>query len=73
MSAEQIESFNANGTITIEGFQLDSEDIIIKGNYNNLSANLMVDGESDFCVILDTNQNDDLKHKGNAREIVNRV
>lgn len=33
----------------------------------------MLNGEDDFCIILDTRQNESLKIKGVAREIINRV
>jgi hypothetical protein len=33
----------------------------------------MISGENDFCVVLDTRQNETLKNKGAAREIINRV
>lgn len=60
--------------IHIEGYDLDEEDMIVKGNYEVLKDEfLLLDGADDFCVILDTKQNDALKRQGLAREVINRV
>jgi hypothetical protein len=53
---------------------MNDEDLLIKSNYEELKENyLMLSGEDDFCVVLDTRQDENLKNKGVAREIINRV
>lgn len=53
---------------------MNEEDLLVKSNYEELKESyLMLSGEDDFCVVLDTRQDENLKNKGVAREIINRV
>lgn len=62
LNKEQISDFLAHKKIVIEGFELDSEDILVKGNYEVLKEEyLMLDGADDFCVVLDVRQDEGLK------------
>lgn len=54
LKKDEISEFLANKKIVIENFELDSEDILVKGNYEVLKEEyLMLDGADEFCVVLD--------------------
>jgi hypothetical protein len=39
----------------VEGFLLTEEEILVKANYEVMKeAHLMLNGEDDFCIVLDT-------------------
>lgn len=74
MTKDQIERFLSEKSVTLEGHVLTQEELIVKGSYAPLKEDfLLLDGEDDFCVVLDSRQDEQLKLKGTAREVINRV
>lgn len=74
MTRDQIVRFMSEKSVELEGYTLNEEEVIIKGSYAPMSeAYLTLEGEDDFCVILDSRQDEGLKLKGMAREVINRV
>jgi len=77
LTPAQIQEYRANGKITVQGVELSSEteDLVIKMNYVNegLAEHFVLGGEDDFCVLLDTRQDEKLHNVGIAREMINKV
>ncbi len=63
------------GQITVDGYDFTSQHLTIKYmiKKENLSENHELGGESEIKILLDVSQDDDMRLKGVAREIINRI
>ena len=53
---------------------LEQDELVVKVNYKESVDSLeMIDGDEQFCVVLNTRQDEALKMKGCIREVVNRI
>lgn len=75
MTFEEVVTARDQGTITFFDFPLNvKEDLLIIDKFieTNIKPHEAIDGSSVF-VLLDTSQNEELKIKGYAREIINKI
>lgn len=75
MNEKDAAKFLKEGRLTINGHELDSEHLSIKYilKKENLAEHHELGGESEIKILLDVSQDEDMRLKGIAREIVNRV
>ncbi|KAK0850664.1 isoleucine--tRNA ligase [Friedmanniomyces endolithicus] len=75
LSKQQIQEFLAEGRLTVEGHELDAEDLRvkkeIKGSKETSSMEIAVEGE--VMCLLDAFAYPELAQEGLAREVLNRV
>lgn len=74
LSTAELEKLKETGKIQIAGHDLDKDDILIKEKFliETVQDYEAIGGDK-VIVLLDTRQNEELKIRGFAREIVNRV
>jgi len=74
LTTEELLKCKEEGSITIGDKTLSKDDLLIKEKFleENVQAHEVVGGDATI-VLLDTRQNEELKIKGFAREIINRV
>ena len=76
LSREEIDEYLKNGKVTINGVEVQEGWLQISKKFNDKYAkndSLGVDSSLDMSVMLDMIQDDNLRKKGMAREIVNKV
>ncbi|KAL8709369.1 MAG: hypothetical protein Q9220_005863 [cf. Caloplaca sp. 1 TL-2023] len=75
LTTNAVRDFVTSGTMTVQGIQLDKEDLIVKRGLkeDESSKNLETNTDDDVLTILDTKISRDLAQAGIAREVVNRV
>ena len=76
LGREEILEYLKNGKVTINGVEVQEGWLQISKKFNEKYAKddaLGVDSSLDMSVMLDMIQDDKLKQKGMAREIVNKV
>lgn len=61
--------------LVVNGYELTDQHLAVKYvlKKENLAENLELGGESEIKILLDVSQDEDMKLKGVAREIVNRI
>eukprot|EP00127_Corallochytrium_limacisporum_P006058 Clim_evm7s218 gene=Clim_evmTU7s218 len=72
-TSEDIAKFQAEGKATIEGYEIDPEDVQIERKLGEGSKHFISDSTDESVVLLDTRRDENLLLEGMAREIVNRV
>ena len=67
--------FLKEGKLYVNGFELTDQHLLVKyvPKKESLSENVELGGESEIKILLDVSQDEDMKLKGVAREIVNRI
>ncbi|KAL8670975.1 MAG: hypothetical protein Q9168_004506 [Polycauliona sp. 1 TL-2023] len=75
LTSEQVRGFVQDGTITVEGIELNKTDLIVKRGLkeDESSKSLETNTDDDVLTILDSQIYSDLAQEGIAREVVNRV
>ncbi|EMD00801.1 hypothetical protein BAUCODRAFT_29174 [Baudoinia panamericana UAMH 10762] len=75
LSPQEIQAFLSSGKITVEGHDLDAEDLRVKKEIKQSkdTANLEVAVEGEAMVLLDSFAYPELAQEGLAREVLNRV
>jgi len=74
LSSNEVKRFVKEKSITVEGIQLDEEDLLVKrGLGDEASKNLETNTDDDVLIILDAASYPELAEEGLAREIINRV
>jgi hypothetical protein len=75
LTHDEIVRFKAEGRIEIEGHELSSDDLIIKKHFQGDAVKYEADSSADgsLLVALDTEEDDEMKAKCLAREVVNAV
>ena len=77
LSMAQIQEYRTTGKVMVQNVELSQEtqDLVIKTKYvsEKLAEHFALGGEDDFCVLLDTRQDEKLQNVGIAREMINKV
>ncbi|KAL8925350.1 MAG: hypothetical protein Q9172_002281 [Xanthocarpia lactea] len=75
LTSEQVRNFVQEGTMAVEGIELNKEDLIVKRGLkeDESSKSLETNTDDDVLTILDSEIYPDLAQEGIAREVVNRV
>lgn len=75
LTAEDVEKMDKEHKITVEGFELTEEDVVIKREFQCAEPQYegSVSSDHSFVAAIDTTQDDEIFALGIAREFVNRV
>lgn len=75
MNEKDAARFLKEKKLSVNGYELTEQHLSVKyaPKKENLSENIELGGESEIKVLLDVSQDEDMKLKGVAREIVNRI
>jgi len=75
LSAEEVSKFRKDGVVTVNEVVFGKEELSVKMTYRKeeLPEYLELDGDGEVAVLLDIRQDEKLKQKGTAREIINII
>uniref|UniRef100_A0A6I8NVC5 Isoleucine--tRNA ligase, cytoplasmic n=1 Tax=Ornithorhynchus anatinus TaxID=9258 RepID=A0A6I8NVC5_ORNAN len=76
LKSEQLEEFQKNGTIVVEGHELHGEDICLKYTFNQITGGASqyeAHSDAQILVLLDVTPDQSMVDEGMAREVINRI